>query len=139
MWQTINSWASRFFSGREPRVWLGGGHRGDDEVVIEVPFGDASRRSGAAARLCGPLDPGRVRRIVRHAARRRLPVDAWLVRQIWCVPARPEALARWLIQLEREAGGARLHVELRQMPPDFRRRLLGNLRRFGCRFDRSAA
>lgn len=139
MWQTINGWARRLFSERGHRVYLHEAIPPGAGVVIEVSFGDAGRESVADARLGGPLHPERVRRIVRFAARRRLPVDVWSIRQVWCVPVRPEALARWLVRLEQDAGRARLHLEQRDMPPDFRRRLLGNLRRFGCRIERTAA
>lgn len=108
----------------------------DDLVVIQWSAGaHIGRVDLADAVLADATPPEQLRRIIGYCARRKLPVGAWLLSGVWGLGARPERLAAWLVALNAEAGPALVWVDSFAMPPDFKRRLGGHLRRAGCRVD----
>jgi hypothetical protein len=83
--------------------------------------------------------------VVRFCSREGLPIDAWLITGLWRMPARVEHVARWICALATDAGEvsgtgeAAIWIDTGlpgaegRMPERFERRLVGHLRREGCR------
>ena len=71
-------------------------------------------------------------RLVRYAARRKLPIQAWSVCDHPRLPFAPEPLGRWLAQI---AGASHVPISLLPTPLDPRRtrHLLAHCRRWGCK------
>lgn len=92
-----------------------------------VDLADAIVRDGTS--------PEEFARMVRFCARQRLPVGAWMISGIWCMPVRPERVARWLAELSQAARPSALWVDTFAMPPRYKERLKGYLRRAGCSVD----
>jgi hypothetical protein len=102
-------------------------------LVIQWSVGpDVGRVDLADAVLAECTSPEDLRRIVRFCARRRLPVEVWLLSGVWCVPARIDEVARWLVELNEAAGAAKVWVDPLGMSGGYKRRLRAHLQREGC-------
>lgn len=136
MWNRIRQLLSGSDGRQSAQICLGRPEAAASELIVHIPLGIGTEDVPAAdARLLRVESPERLRAVLAYARRRQLPVASWVLTGVWHMPARCDRLARWLQQLAGEADGAILFVDTTSMPPAFRRRLVGHLRRLGCEVD----
>lgn len=117
--------AGRLFFEEAPKPGSG--------LVIQWSIGpDAGRVDLADALLVDATSPGQLRKIVGFCARKKLPVEVWLLSGVWCLPTNVDAVARWVIDLSERAGPASVWVDPFAMPKGYRRKLGAHLRRAGA-------
>lgn len=124
---------------KKPRVRLGAPRNVGRHPRMHVSFGDPPTGPPGDAWLCAVDSPESLRRTMQWVGRRQLPVEGWVIWGFDLLPRRVEIRARWLAQLARTARPASVWLVPAAEPPGRtapgRRRLMANLRRFGCRVD----